>query len=437
MLLWPFNKYPGTDYETFNWEWILKTVKEYTAKVDDFIEDITNTWNYFRDDITDTWNDFKDWTTGEIEQMHDDFATYVNVTEGALNTGAISNGAITRPKLHDSLAGLIVDNDIPFSNAILEEIASGHVTTPITLSDDNKRYDFKGAIVDSLTVACIGSIIENLETANQITIKNGERNCIFKNIRSTNANPLLFESNTWANIFQDCSFIGDGTGRLMNAGANATNDTLIFIDCYAYNFDHIVSLAGATHHQIIGGWYDSVNHFYKTAANSTAVTINLIGVDLEEMVTVFQFDHYVTANLSVSGYLSPFSTAYAHQTGGAVNLYLNNPLAKTIPPFTDTSTSMHYVNNTDIAGYKFPVEETVLSQTVEVWVPGNASVFPFGNKVHLYKASTSDADATLSLNGVLYTDASVWNGPAALSVRNNSANPKKITVTIESQNRFH
>ena len=116
MLLWPFNKYPGTDYETFNWEWILKTVKDYTKKVDDFIEyitntwndfrdDITDTWNDFRDDITDTWNDFKDWTTGEIDQMHDDFAEYVNVTEGALNTGAIANGAITRPKMDSTLLG--------------------------------------------------------------------------------------------------------------------------------------------------------------------------------------------------------------------------------------------------------------------------------------------------------------------------------------------
>lgn len=113
MLLWPFNKYPGTDYETFNWEWILHTVKTYTQKVDDFIEYITGTWNDFRNDITDTWNDFKDWTTGEIDQMHDDFAEYVNVTEGALNTGAIADGAITKPKIN---------------NDFLEEIENGYIT---------------------------------------------------------------------------------------------------------------------------------------------------------------------------------------------------------------------------------------------------------------------------------------------------------------------
>ena len=35
MLLWPFNKYPGTDYETFNWDWLLRTVKTLSQKVDD------------------------------------------------------------------------------------------------------------------------------------------------------------------------------------------------------------------------------------------------------------------------------------------------------------------------------------------------------------------------------------------------------------------
>ena len=29
MLLWPFNKYPGTDYETFNWEWLIKLGKKW------------------------------------------------------------------------------------------------------------------------------------------------------------------------------------------------------------------------------------------------------------------------------------------------------------------------------------------------------------------------------------------------------------------------
>lgn len=113
MLLWPFNKYPGTDYETFNWEWVLGTVKTYTQKVDDFIENIIDTWDNFRGYITDTWNDFKDWTTGEIDQMHDDFATYVNVTAGALNTGAIANGAITKPKIN---------------TAFLQEIENAYVT---------------------------------------------------------------------------------------------------------------------------------------------------------------------------------------------------------------------------------------------------------------------------------------------------------------------
>ena len=37
MLLWPFNKYPGTDYETYNWEWILDTVKK--------LKNLVSAWN--------------------------------------------------------------------------------------------------------------------------------------------------------------------------------------------------------------------------------------------------------------------------------------------------------------------------------------------------------------------------------------------------------
>lgn len=102
MLLWPFNKYPGTDYETFNWEWILATVKEYKEKVDAFIAA-----------MTDKWNTFKNFVTNEIAEMHRNFAIYVNVTEKALNTGAIADGAITKQK---------IDSDF------LEELENAYVT---------------------------------------------------------------------------------------------------------------------------------------------------------------------------------------------------------------------------------------------------------------------------------------------------------------------
>ena len=83
MELWPF-----TNFHDLNLDWIIRTVKVYTKKVDDFIAD-----------ITEAWDSFKDWVTGQINQMHDDFAHYVDVTEGALNTGAIADGAITKLKV--------------------------------------------------------------------------------------------------------------------------------------------------------------------------------------------------------------------------------------------------------------------------------------------------------------------------------------------------
>lgn len=41
-MLWPFNKYPGTDYETFNWEWILKTVKRWNEWLTAFKNDFSD-----------------------------------------------------------------------------------------------------------------------------------------------------------------------------------------------------------------------------------------------------------------------------------------------------------------------------------------------------------------------------------------------------------
>lgn len=107
MLLWPFNKYPGTDYETFNWEWILKTVKEWVATMQTFKHDITAEWQAFKTGMTATWHNFRVWLTTEVNQMHADFANYVNVTEGALNTGAIADGAITEPKINTNFLKVI------------------------------------------------------------------------------------------------------------------------------------------------------------------------------------------------------------------------------------------------------------------------------------------------------------------------------------------
>lgn len=87
MLLWPFNKYPGTDYETYNWEWILKTVKEWVATMQTFKRDITAGW----------------------DAMRDDFSTYVNVTKNALNTGAIADGAVTYQKFSDNVTSTMDD----------------------------------------------------------------------------------------------------------------------------------------------------------------------------------------------------------------------------------------------------------------------------------------------------------------------------------------
>ena len=84
MRLWPFNKYPGTDYETFNWEWILKTVEEWVAKVQTFQDTITAEWNVMKNawkSMQDAWQEFVDDTykdqIEEILENHPEWVTTV------------------------------------------------------------------------------------------------------------------------------------------------------------------------------------------------------------------------------------------------------------------------------------------------------------------------------------------------------------------------
>lgn len=92
--LWPF-----TNFHDLNLDWIIRTIKVYTKKVDDFIEDMTESWDTFKNVINH-----------EIAEMHRKFAIYVNVTEEALNTGAIADGAVTEPKLDEDLFLKVVND---------------------------------------------------------------------------------------------------------------------------------------------------------------------------------------------------------------------------------------------------------------------------------------------------------------------------------------
>ena len=88
MLLWPFNHYPGTDYETFNWEWVLATVKEWVATMQTFKYTITAAWEAMQED----WKEFIDSTyKDQITDILEDHPEWVTT---------VMDGAITEPKIN-------------------------------------------------------------------------------------------------------------------------------------------------------------------------------------------------------------------------------------------------------------------------------------------------------------------------------------------------
>lgn len=112
MLLWPFNKYPGTDYETFNWEWLLKTVKEWVATMQTFKNTITAAWDAMRADwqgfetsMTDDWQDYQDDLNDQWQEFIDD--TYKDQITEILEqhpewTTTVMDGAITKEKINNA-----------------------------------------------------------------------------------------------------------------------------------------------------------------------------------------------------------------------------------------------------------------------------------------------------------------------------------------------
>ncbi len=202
--LWPF-----TNFHDLNLDWIIKTIEVYTQKVDDFVED-----------MTDTWDAFKLWVSGEIDQMHEDFAQYVNVTEGALNTGAIADGAVTLPKLAPGILnyvtpemyGAVGDGVEDDTQAIIDALAahdyilgtgsyliSGTITIPsnkkiildaVEYTDTDYAFELAGSYIDmniNYFVSHSGGFIKSGTAANvswsNINVGNvwSETQCIYIN----------------------------------------------------------------------------------------------------------------------------------------------------------------------------------------------------------------------------------------------------------------
>lgn len=81
MLLWPFNKYPGTDYETFNWDWLIGLGKKMEKALHDLFSD-TGALHQMVDKVL---GEHPEWTT--------------TVMDGAISTAKLADGAVTKNKM--------------------------------------------------------------------------------------------------------------------------------------------------------------------------------------------------------------------------------------------------------------------------------------------------------------------------------------------------
>ena len=348
-------------------------------------------------------------------------------------TTTVQDGSLTEAKFSDVLSGTIINTKNGFTNEILADIASGTVGN-VTLTEDYKTYDFKGASVGSLTIDRVGATIKNLETSSTVTVKSGSRNCYIEKCKFTNSQQcILFESRTWAFLFDKCTFLGSGSGICMNAGTE-TNDTLILNNCYFYDFDKIIECLGSLHISVNCGWCDSCNYIIYGTGDVNGSTIDIKSFDAEGVSSVFKFSGYVYATLAFNGNITYASDGICDFQSGAVNLFVGCTISKNIKFFSDSSPAIRYVSVESFNEMKFPVSPTYSEQTIRLYVPPETTIEPFGNKIHMFSANCDNANISFLVNGGAYTKGSTYNGVVNLKVQNSANYTVFADVILKTQN---
>ena len=349
-------------------------------------------------------------------------------------TIAVEDGTISKAKLTNSLKGLTVEYSNGFDDATLALISSGTVATELTLTEDRKVYDFKGATIGKLNIECVGSRIINFITGDTVTVKEGSRNCTFENCRFTNATQSIeFEANTWAFCFKNCNFIGNGSSLCMNADTKK-NDTLILSNCYFNGFEKIINCQESIHITIIGGWCDDCDYIIYGYGNINGGNVVITGFDAEIVTAVFKCVGYTNATFMFNGNIGNTSGCICDFASGIVNLFLSHTVSPLLKIFGTNSPATRYVNINSFKEMSYPVRATATEQTIHLYVPANSTIEPFNSKIHIKSANCVDNDISFLLNGSTYTKGTTWNGVVDFKVVNSSNSLKSVDVAITSLN---
>jgi len=313
------------------------------------------------------------------------------------------------------------------------DFKKGEIIDNLTISEDYRIYDLKGATVKNLIIDSIGATIKNA-TVLDCLVKYGSRNNVIKNIRFENQTQCIqFEDNTWAFNFVDCGFIGGGDGIAFNSGADNTNTTLLLTNCYFYNFVDIIRANGGTVLSIIGGWGDNIKnvvHFTENAV--TEIVIN--GYDFEQIETAVKCDKFIYANLFVNGIIGITNNAIVDYKSGAVNLTADINKTETVNLFSNNSPNTHYCNipTVDGANYRFMGSEKEYNVTFKIPPLSTVQVLNnlYVNKIDFDTLATYD----VYTNYGLYQSGSTLNSITPIYIKNKYDGVHTVTLNIKTPN---
>lgn len=391
---------------------IIELCKTSTAKFLFYDEKVAELCTYIKANLTNSIqcviNDME--LSGELNSI--------------INDVVLNQYTVLKFKVHD------IENII---NADKVDFKKGETIETLTINENHRVYDLKGATVESLVIDSIGATIKNA-TVHNCLVKAGARNNILKNIRFENqVQCVVFENNTWAFNFIDCAFIGGGSGIAFNSGSDNTNTTLILTNCYFYNFEDIIHANGGTVVSIVGGWGDSIKnviHFTENAV--TEIVIN--GYDFEQIDTAVKCDKYIYGNIFVNGIIGVTNNAFIDYKSGYVNLIADINKTETVKLFSDNSPKTHYCNVSTVDGVAYRFGGSEKEYTITLKIPPMATLKVlnnlFVNKIEFEKLATYDVYTDYGL----YNSGTILNSITPIYIKNKYDGVHTVTLNIKTPN---